>query len=264
MLGDVSGLPFTPVLPSSLEEDKSTNSSREQFTMIGVVAEVYPPTDARNKSKNQYEYLVNCTGKLNTYKPVQCILRDKFGGGNDFETYTLRLGQRVVVECMLGSPEDGIIIGGVRNLTQQFNDVANGHFWMRRFSKITNNIDKDSTYSVKHDDGNEVRVEEKKIKLTDGEKMVITIDKEAKKITITDGEDTLVFDQSAKTVDLKAGKLTVNIDGEATVKAGGKVKVDGSKIELNGGGGAVLTEKTQTYCWVSGIPFKGQKNVVAG
>jgi hypothetical protein len=267
--GNVSLEPFKPIVASSI-----TNPWKHQgdpqlyskpYTMFGVVQDVYPPSHALNRTRNQYEYLVSVSGERGTYIPIHCVLNDAFGGNNDFEVYTLKKNQQVIIQCLSGSPTSGVIMGGIRNKSET-TDVGLGHHWMRRFNKITESITKDDTHYVKHDDGNEIRVEKDQIIVTDNAQNSITVDKKNKKIIITDGSgEAITIDKSAGTITIQTKKdLNLNVNGNlnATVKKTAKIKA--KNITLNGSKGKVVTTGTHPVDYVTGIPIKGVKNVKAG
>jgi hypothetical protein len=267
--GDVTLEPFKPVVASSIaapwqkQSDPQLHSKTQLF--FGTIQAIYPPNHQLNRTKNQYEYLVSTSGDLGTYLPIHCVLSDMFGGNNDFQIFTLRQNQQVLVQCLNGSLTSGIIIGGSRNQTA-VTDVNLGHHWMRRFNKITNSVTKEDTYYVKHDEGNEIRVEKDRIHITDNAQNSITLDKKNKKIIITDGSgETITIDKNKGTITVQTKKdLNLEVKGSlnATVKKNAKIKA--KSIQLNGGGGKVVTTKTWKRDLVTGVPFRGVKNVKAG
>jgi hypothetical protein len=232
--------------------------------LAGVVQEIYPPSHKSNKSKTQYEYLVAAASTQNSHQHVHCILQDKFGGINDFETYTLKTGQRVVVQCIQGYTENGIILGGIKNFTK-VTDESLGHHWTNRFNKITSGVTKDDVHYIKHDDGNEIRIEPTKIKITDGEKLEVTIDKANKNITISDGSgESIVIDQKSKKITIKAKDLNLEVKGNLKAKVSGDCDVKAKNIKLNGSGGKVVTTKTWPVDPVTGIKVRGVGSVKSG
>jgi len=261
---------FFPVIPSFMSQTSLKNSGytySQVYTVQGVVSAIYPPSDPLNKSKAQYEYLVDAVGETNSHLPLHCILSDRFGGNDDYEVFSLRINQRVTVQCVLGNPESAIIIGGMLNTGVSYPEDR-GHHWISRFNKITRNIDKSETYSVKHDDGTEIRVEKAKVVIRDGAKNEITIDKAAAKITISDGAgESIEIDQKTKKITVNAKDMQLNIKGNLTAKVTGDADIKAKTIKLNGSKGTVVTSGvlgTYKRDYITGIPIRGVKNVKAG
>lgn len=265
--GDVSSEAHAFVMPSSIAQalmNNHGNMYKEVHLFVGLVQDVYPPGHPRNRTNIQYEYLVAAIGKLQTHHPIHCIVKDKFGSNNDFEIYTLRKNQKVLVQCILGFNENGVIMGAVKNnLEPMTSDL--GHFWKRRFNNITNTIDKDSTYSIKNDNGPEMDVMNDMLVIKDGDGGTITINKSDKTLSIDDGAgESLVLDRKNKKLTINANLMNIVVNGDASIKASGDCSVDAANIKLNGGLGPILTEVTYPFDPITGIPTTGMKNVRGG
>ena len=268
--GDVTYNAHEFVQPSAIELANS-NTAGAMYgyhdVFAGQIESVYPPSHVRNRSKNQYEYRVQASYRGDTLIFIHCTLSDGFGGLADFETYTLKVGSKVQVMCVLGSIEHGTIIRGTRAF-KPFIDQNLGHFWMRKFNNITTSITNDSTYYVKHVDGNTFQVTPTQVQITDGDNNTITVDKTAKTITISDGSgESLIFDKQAATVTIQAGKLNINVQGDVTLNASGNAEVNADTIKLNGDGAGIVTGgPTGVFpaCFVTGIPIPMVPNVKAG
>src|SRR5271170_5501323 len=93
---DVSLEPHAHVVPAAIATSNLNDHSQlyaQNMTLTGIVQDIYPPAHPRNRTKIQYEYLVAGIGKLQTHNPMHCYIRDKFGGFNDFEVFTLKKNQ---------------------------------------------------------------------------------------------------------------------------------------------------------------------------
>ena len=262
--------PFDPIIPSFMEKTalKNTGNTYSQvFTVQGVISNIYPPSHPLNKSKSQYEYVVSAIGETSSFLPVHCILSDKFGGNDDFEVFTLGINQRVTVQCVLGNPESGIIIGGMKNTVGAYPETR-GHHWMWRFNKITRGVDKSETYSIKHDNGTEIRVEKSRIVVTDNASNEIIVDKANAKITVTDGKgESIELDQKKNTITINAKDANINVKGNLKAKVSKDATIDAKNIKLNGSKGMVVTAGpggTWPNDLITGVPIKGLKNVRAG
>lgn len=264
---DVSSEPHEYVMPSSIAEalmNTHGNMYNEKDTFVGLIQDVYPPKHPRNRTGIQYEYLVAAIGKLQTHHPIHCVVRDKFGSNNDFEIFTLRKNQKVLVSCILGFNENGVIMGAVKNNSEPMTADL-GHFWKRRFNNITNSIDKDSTYSIKNDSGTEVDVKNDMVILSDGSGGKVTVDRTSKTVTIEDGAgESIVLDRGSNTITVTGKTLNININGTASIKASGDCSVDAANIKLNGGLGPILSEVTYPFDPITGIPTTGIKTVRGG
>lgn len=267
--GDVTRRPFVPVTPNSLVSSWNYKNSQlysERFTLLGTVQEVLPPSNPKNRSKVQYEYIVAAVGELNSHKSLHCILRDHYGGINDFETFTLKMGQRVTVSCVQGNPDSSVIIGGVQNTTTATPEVL-GHFWMNRFNNITRSVTSASEYYIKNDSGTSVSVQTDQIVINDANANQIVVNQAAKNITITDSKgESIVIDQAANTITINAKTLNVNVSGDMAAKVSGKATIDATNINLNGEGGMVVTNGPNSYShdYITGIPIIGVPNLKAG
>lgn len=270
--GDVSLLAFRPVSPSSLKASWHYDNSRlykETFTMMGVVSQVLPPSDPQNRSKTQYEYIVAAVGELNTHKNIHCIWKDKFGGLNDYELYILQTGQRVVVECILGYTDNGIITGGVKNNANVL-DESLGHYWQWRVNNITQGVTQDSSFSITQDAGTGLTIDEDMAQFTDGDPsnpLQITVDKTGNNITITDSNgESIVIDRAAKSITITANDLNLTVNGDLTAQVSGDASINADTIKLNGEEGEVLTNGPSSHPvdFVTGIPIMGVMSVKAG
>lgn len=265
--GDVSFEPFQSITPSSISKswaNPKPSLNQEKYLMLGVVKEVIPPSSSKSRTKTQYEYIVAAVGELNTHKQVHCLLKDHFGGINDFETFTLKTGFRCAVECVQGNPDSGVILGGISNRSVKV-DEALGHHWMARFNKITRSITSKDEFYVKHDNGNEMRVEPGQIILQDSTGIKIQVDKTGKKIVITDGSgESITIDKNAKKITVEAKDLNLELKGNLKANVKGNVDVKAKTINLNGSSGKVVTTLTHPVDFVTGIPIKGVGKVKAG
>lgn len=265
--GDVSLEDFRPVMASSLGSAVYTNDSAlktEPYLFIGTVRQVLPPSSPFNSNKQQYEYLVAVVGELETHKSITCILNDNFGGPDDFDTKTLKTGARVAVLCAQASASSGVIVTCLSNRPSKV-DESLGHHWMQRFNQISKSITKDNEFYVKHDNGNEIRIEPTKIQASDAEGNQVILDKSAKTIVITDSSgETITIDRNTNRITIEAKDLNLEVKGNLKANVRGDADITAKNINLNGKSGQVVTTNTHPFDFVTGIKIKGVKKVKAG
>jgi hypothetical protein len=269
IFGNVAIQPMATPVDRSLAMATSLNHSMlhsQPFTMMGIVTAVYPPSSPENRSKNQYEYQVKAVGIQKSHTTLHCVVNDRFGGNNDYERYTLRLNQRVLVSCLVGNPNEGVIIGGIKNRLEK-DSVDLGHHWIRRFNQITESITKDNVHYIKHDSGNEISIEPNKIIIKDGSGQEILVDKKNKKITITNGSDVITIDKNKNTIQMNAKDLKVDLKGNLNMNVSGTANIKAKNINFNGGKAGIVTggpNGSHPVDFVTGAPIKTVRNIKAG
>lgn len=266
-------------------------------TYFGTVNEILAPSDKRNISKYQYEYIVNVKGDRYSIVPARCIALDNSGGGLlNYEETILPLNAMVYVNFPGGDTSVGLILGASRKAPEKQEEA--GVRYKKRFNSIDNIIDKTGKWTIRHKSefvpqGPKIELDKDAIKIDDGgmlgtgiDAQSVEIDRKSKKITIKAGEWTLDVSKNA-TINIlgnaKISCLNATVDAKLNVKvtatnaeviAKNKVKVDAKRevsvkartIKLNADTmpGDVLTSLTQPSCYVTGIPFLGSQTVKAG
>jgi phage baseplate assembly protein gpV len=159
------------ILPSSLVSDSGAKMrSNIDFPSlyVGRVQRVhYPDSDANaNKRYPEYDVVIEYESHGNRIRTAtiihRCRVASLFGGIADFETWTPRVavkdpmahdatqkqagqkletGSQVLVLCLTGSSQQGIIVGGLPHTEGDVQDKTEGHHWTRRFNGVTMNID---------------------------------------------------------------------------------------------------------------------------
>ena len=147
--------------------------------------------------------------------------------GNNYKRWQpLRLGTQVVLACPSGDPSQALIISIL----------------------YSNDIEPPST-----DENLDV------VEFVDGTK--IEYNSQTNTLSIDCAGDVAVLSKGSVKV-VAEQKAVVNTNADAEVKAGGNVKVEGAKIELNGGAGVVTTNH---ICHLTGAPHgDGSSSVIAG
>jgi hypothetical protein len=252
----------------------------------GTVEQVLPPGHALNVSKYQYEYIVLATCDLYSQMQCRCIRLDPYGSFNNFEDHTFEVGARVFVLFPRGNRTVGVILGGSR-FYGPATDVSLGYHLKNRFNEIEQTYTKDGSWELESDDGPRMAVRKDRIEIDDSEGESIVLDKAAKRIEVkckdwdvqveggcsitVKGAATIKAQSADVQVEaectVKAAEIKAEASGNVEIKAGGKAKVDGSSIELNGFLGQVMTTGpagSQPRCYVTGIPFVGLPKVKAG
>ena len=143
---------------------------------VGTILKVYYPDDLDNIRKNRIEYDVQVTeqsdnkgSNVSVYQ--HCVCADLFGGIGDSVEYTLRpssdptnpdpthqTGSQVLILCLHGDKNGGVIIGGLRNLRRPDKSLRErGHFLEFEFNGVNFEINKDGeltlTYQSRTDIG---------------------------------------------------------------------------------------------------------------
>jgi len=168
MLGDNTVVPHFLGMKSTGSRGNPGNQTNITLRWGEVVGMVYP-TDDRNYNKKYLEYVVkvvvqdgNGPAAQVYYNGVQ--LENLFGGVADFLKYTLRpadtttttqagklgMGSKVLLLCISGDTHQAIILGGVRDGTNDNNvdTVATGHHLEFEFNGLNMNINSDGELAV--------------------------------------------------------------------------------------------------------------------
>lgn len=268
---------------------------------FGTVREVWPPSSGQNQSKFQYEYQVDVIAPPYATLPVRCVRVDPTCGSLlNYDDVILEAGFFVFVMFPMGDLSAGIIIGGARKNPNPQEEPDGYTRWKRVFRWIQQSINSSGDYTMQHISekfkaGPSFFLNSSFIKFDDGgpagdgkDSQNLIFDRENKKLTIkagtwdvevesgatinVTGGDITVNCENAKlnarkNVNVKSVDATVKASGNITATAGGQAKVKAMHVllnsELNPLNG-IITTKTQPTCYITGIPFKGSKTVLAG
>jgi hypothetical protein len=153
------------------------------------------------------------------------------GNLNDYEDATLLIGTKVYVMFPRGDMSMGVIIGGVRQFSLP-TDAAKGHHWQRRFNEIVQSCDKQGAYTVRSIDGPFVKIEKKKVTISN-----IQVDPGRDTVKSDDTEivESIVLDSATKTLTITARELKIQVKdpkdakGNVTLDVSGNVTVNVKK-----------------------------------
>ena len=253
-----------------------------------IIEKVIPPgADGDLSHGYQYQYQVLVNGDQWSAFRAMCVRMDQSAGRDYTEESILSSGLRVFVMFPCGSKSLGIILGCARQyLTPQ--DPGRGKYWARRFNLITETIEKDNTWQLKHDLGPFIKVEGRKVTVSDsyGNEVIVnagtpagggSVDVNAGALNVTVKGDITVnatgdvnvkasnATVTAQNVEVKATSVKATVAGDVSLTATGNVDVKATSVNLNQVlGGEVLTTLSQPTCYVTGIPFVGVPTVKAG
>jgi hypothetical protein len=264
---------YKPVLPSSLIEERGNMDmsfekklSENMYLRLGTVVEIYEIEDEENVSKLVPEYDVMTIEDDNTSTYKNCMSFDSFGGVTDFFMAKLRKpkdakkvrekgslkkqnGSLVLLLCIDGSSEQGIILGAVAHPDRKTGKLtkALGHHAEGEFNGINYKIDKDGALTIlfRSATDNDGKVKDEKlsgskwkiekdgsIEFTDGNKELIRIDKTKKTITVVAESDiSMTTDANAnitakKNISAKAtADMLMDAGGSFTAKSGGAFNI---------------------------------------
>ena len=167
---------YIPIVPSSLlnlsnEESNALKKNYNDFSLkTGVIVKTYPIDDKNNVSKKDIEYdvlTVSQDGNKGTSTVIykKCLVMEGFGSKADFFEHTLRqpekdlrkekephkdTGSTVLLLCVNGNQDNGIIIGKIRNSTRKTTLTKDaGHHLEGEFNGVNWKIDKDGALTIK-------------------------------------------------------------------------------------------------------------------
>ncbi len=130
---------------------------------MGVVTDIFFPTDDQNVSKKFIEYQVEVQyrdfmGRPVTSKIARAAHMDAFGGLADSIRWTFRaagktsegvgMGSKVLILAINGELNNSVIIGGVRDWKDADDDQSLGHNLALRFNGVNAVINKDGELNV--------------------------------------------------------------------------------------------------------------------
>lgn len=241
---------------------------------VGMVEAVYPSGTTMNSSNYQYEYRVIISGDGMATIPVKCVKSDAMGNLNDYDDATLLVGTRVYVMFPRGDMSMGVIIGGVRQFSLP-TEPAKGHHWQRRFNEIVQTCDKEGAYTVRSIDGPFVKIEKKKVTISN---ITVVPGKDTVKPDDTEIVESIVLDSVAKTMTVTArelkivvkdpkdakGNITLEVSGNATVNVKKNATISvGKDVSLDVKGGAKATVAKDLNATIQGTTtIKSAKKVL--
>ncbi len=197
---------------------------------VGEVQEIVPPKDPRNRSKKFYEYRVfvqhreNGTATTKMYE--SCLLMNAFAGLADQLHYTLRaeksaekkgtepgLGSKVLILCINGETHSGVIIGGLRDATNDKDETDKGHHLSFSFNGVEIEINKDGELSLQVRGATDAKGKAKNdkqpssLKIAKDGKITAQTKEGKNKIVIEHGKVTVTAESSVE-VNCKTAKVT--------------------------------------------------------
>ena len=254
---------YKPILPSSLlgkrdpmDMNFSKKLNNNTSLRLGVVIDIIDVEDDRNLSKLIPEYDVMVIENDNTSIYKHCMSFDTFGGIGDFFNAKLRKpkdskkvtksgsikkqnGSIVLLLCIDGSSEQGIIIGAIAHPDRKNGKLTKdkGHHLEGEFNGVNWQIDKDGALTVKFKSAsdNDAKYKDEKaggstvkmekdgsIEVADGNKEKIRIDKTKKTIDIAAEKDVSVTTDAGVNITAKAG-ITAKATADFLADAGGSM-----------------------------------------
>lgn len=276
---------YKPVLPSSLVKLKKPNSNSVSYLIhndytlkVGTILETIEVDDKLNQNKRTPEYNVmviyqNKGKGVNSSIYKNCTATDSFGGIADYFQFKRRSstsskktkdsgslntqnGSIVLLLCLDGSSENGIIIGALAHPNKpNILTKEKGTHLEAEFNGLNWQVDKDGALtltfkSATDNDGNPQdtnaggttwKIEKDgSIELSDGNDESIRIDKTAKTISFKSKSDISAETEAnysvtaKKNINLSALKdLLIDAGGSANIKTATSFKLDaGSSIAL--------------------------------
>ena len=233
-------LPDGTVIPSFMSTERSTGrptySGENDFGLkIGTITKVFYSDDEGNLRKNQIEYDVKVGERkgrkgfnISIYKNCVCI--DLFGGIADTMEWTYRpsddgnvpnamfqTGSRVLILCLSGDSNGGVIIGGVRNVRRKkVSGKVRGHFFECEFNGINIEVNKDGELTFTYKSKTDIKGTPQ-VPTTGGS--FIKIDKTGS-IEANDGNGTWIrIDKPTKTI--KEDAVRAHVTNAPSMKIGG-------------------------------------------
>lgn len=288
-------LPSGSFLPSGLlgldqEQDLLTafNSTFNNSTLkAGIITEAYEIDDDNNLSKACIEYDVLVSEQRDQSAPTpitykNCVMMDMFGGFSDFIEYRLRKqkniekrekdgakisrlqdGSAVLILCLNGFNENGIIVGGLKHPKRKSKLTKDaGHALMMEFNGLGLTVDKDGALTVSFAgatdhagkpldskvSGSFVKIKKDgSVEVSDGKKEVLALDKTKETTTLTSGKEMTLDSGKAMTVNVgdtmtvkTAKDLILAAQGSANFKmkdlrleSEGPLNIKGASLEMN-------------------------------
>ena len=226
------------VVPSSLVSDGPTrptsgfwSSLRFPVLYPGRITKVVWPDEEENSNKKYAEYQVviqqeSPDNALRTSMTIyRCRVASIFGGVADYETWTPRLatkdpmtvsdratkeqleiGSQVLVLCLNGNSQSGIIIGGLPHTEGTVVDSKyKGHHWERRFNGLTMKVDEEGQFTLAFEGATNAdgSLADSADPAANGSQMTFTRDG-AIKLETKDGQQSLHLDHAKNKITVRA------------------------------------------------------------
>lgn len=208
---------------------------------VGEVKSIVYPDDKKSVSKTWIEYSVevqhkdgNLPGTVTTYP--NCWVVNSFGGAADKSTYTLRPatgssdnaglgnGSKVLIMCINGEQNNGIILGGVRNKTEKSDLKSDGHHLFWSFNGVTAQVNDTGELTVAFSGATNADGTPRS-DVTEGAAGSTFKMSNDGSVTVSQGDQTVIVDTPNKRVEITSGGYTTRIDGSGT-KLGADAAVD--------------------------------------
>ncbi len=250
-------LPNGDVVPSFLGISRTMSGSgnsyfNNQYLVKGEVINIVYPQDPASVSKLFIEYTVfidNCNNNTaNNEKFYSCVLINDLAGLADKSKYTLRKasnppwetdegfsdGSKVLILCVDGESQSGVIIGGLRDLkdTSEKKDTEKdpGHnaYWI--FNGVNATVDKDGAFTLTFNGPtkNDGKLNTDKVK-EEATGTVFSIDKDGN-ASLADKEQ-----KNQLLINHKDSKIQNTADKEYDITvSNGKIITDSQGVELGG------------------------------
>lgn len=208
----------------------------QPFLRLGRVIKTHNPTDETNRSKLFFEYdvLVEHNDNLSSQARIvipRCRMMSFFGGVADFSRFTPRQmevetkfedelteGSQVLVMCVNGNSQEGVIIGGIQHQKAEADNPSDGHHTIMQFNGMRFGIDKDGQLSITFNGKTNAKNAIQGDPLASGTTLTFQKDGSFKVFTKDDGQYFHV-DHASKRIDMKAA-TGWNVTSEGTAKIG--------------------------------------------
>jgi len=231
-------------------DNKKVSSFNKRFQntplRMGVIVKSYDIDDENSKTKIVPEYDV-VTSELNAdlgqsfVEYQHCVSTDTFGGVADFFEYKLRPseanfketydltkqnGSTVLMLCMDGFSESAVIIGGVRNTSEE-NDTTtltkeNGLHMEGEYNGLNWQVNKDGEFTITFKSKTDVKG---KPQDSSAGGSFFKIDKKGSIDLDTDSGTSIKIDKSEKDIKLEAGNnIGMTAKGDIEIDAIGDIK----------------------------------------
>ena len=268
-------LPDGTIVPSFIPMDRGQESmtipGEGEFGLkVGTIVKIYYPDDPDNIRKNCIEYDVKVGEKdgrkgfnISPYK--HCVCADVFGGMADSLEFTHRpstdltlpnalyqTGNKVLVLCLHGDTNAGVIVGGVRNIRrQEKSNSEQGHFLHFQFNGVDISINKDGemtlTYKSATDiqgapqdpesGGTFIKVDKTgSIELNDNKATKIRLDKATSDITIETTKGNVIVNAQKNVQETALDSVLVAAENAIREIAKGNVVTNAPEIKVGGDG----------------------------
>lgn len=245
---------------------------------LGEVQEILYPDDKLNRSKKFIEYNVLVynyeNGTFNSIVYHNCMEINSFAGLADKMSFTLRaddtvskakkssfvssgLGSKVLVLCLNGARDQGVIIGGVRDDKDETekSPKEKGHNLHFNFNGIDLAINKDGELILQYQGKTEADGKINKDVDKNAVGTTLTIHKNGNFVVSTkDNKQTVTINHEKKTIDIVADSAYTVKAKDVNVAASGSVAItDKSGTSIKGSGVKV---GDATDAWMKGTSYR--------